>query len=844
MTRQDAAELARFFELASDLLAISSFDGWLLTVSPSWTTTLGWSAQELTARPSVDFLHPDDREPTRKAGARVLRGEPGEGFENRYRHRDGSYRWLRWQSVPSLAQRRVYSVVRDVTEERRRQAVAEELEQVTGVGTWELQLDTGRTFWSPVTRALHGLDSAGEKLGDALRFYPPSARRLLEPALDRLVEQGEPFDLELAFIPAHGGDRWVRATGRAQSRAGRVVQVYGTFQDITAAYEEREGLRHFRDLVELSEEGILELDATGTITYANHRMATMLGMDPGGLHGRPAAELLADDEAAALAPWGEGPQVDGNAPIRAEHALRHRNGTSVWVQVAARVHRTPDGALDRVSAVVSDVSAHKRRHTELEDTRRHLEEAQRLARLGHWWDALDAGRLTWSPMVYEIFGVDPAEFTPTREAVRALIHPDDLDHLRASRQAGQNSGHHEVTYRIRRPDGEVHVVHELARVETDASGATVLTGTVQDITALKQAELALRESEDRLQRVLAATNDGWWDHDLRTDTTFHSERFYAIHGYTRQEVEESPTLWRTLTHPDDLAAMDEVVARTMAAREPMFTVTGRIRHQQGHLVPIVGRGFIEYDEHGRAVRMSGSTTDVTDLRHAETAKEEFVSTVSHELRTPLTSIGGALELLEAGVTGTLEAPAAQLVAVARRNTARLRLLIDDLLDMEQLLTGRMTFALEVQPLSPLLEQALADTTPYAESHDVTLAFTRRDDPVHVEVDRSRLQQVLANLLSNAVKYAPEASRVELRMDARDGWVRTEVIDRGPGVPESFSSRLFQRFEQADPSDPRSRGGTGLGLAITRQIVERLGGEVGYDSRPGRTSFWFDLPVRG
>jgi PAS domain S-box-containing protein len=239
----------------------------------------------------------------------------------------------------------------------------------------------------------------------------------------------------------------------------------------------------------------------------------------------------------------------------------------------------------------------------------------------------------------------------------------------------------------------------------------------------------------------------------------------------------------------------------------------------------------------------GIVRDITERKRVEQLKNEFVSKVSHELRTPLTSIAGSLGLLAGGAVGQLPEKARPLVDIARTNSTRLTRLIDDLLDMEKMAAGKLAFDLRTEALMPLLHQALEANQTYAEQLGVRFALRECGEDVAVRVDRWRLMQVLSNLLSNAAKYAPRDSVVEVSACVHERVVRVTVKDSGPGIPEAFHDGVFQRFSQADSSDSRQKGGTGLGLAITKELIEHMGGRVGFESTPGAgATFYFDLPI--
>ena len=223
-------------------------------------------------------------------------------------------------------------------------------------------------------------------------------------------------------------------------------------------------------------------------------------------------------------------------------------------------------------------------------------------------------------------------------------------------------------------------------------------------------------------------------------------------------------------------------------------------------------------------------------------KKEFTSTLSHELRTPLTSIIGSLQLINSGVVGEVEKEVAELTMVAERNGQRLLDLINDILDIEKIESGKLTLTPDVMRVDELVGEALILNKAFGERFKVRFQSQGDSPSRQVHADRKRLLQIMTNLLSNAAKFSPEDGVVDVVTDDRGAAVRVAVHDRGPGIPENFRSRIFGRFTQADSTTSRQKGGTGLGLAICKRLVEMMQGRIGFDGRDGGgTTFWFELP---
>ncbi len=235
--------------------------------------------------------------------------------------------------------------------------------------------------------------------------------------------------------------------------------------------------------------------------------------------------------------------------------------------------------------------------------------------------------------------------------------------------------------------------------------------------------------------------------------------------------------------------------------------------------------------------------DISERKEIEHLKNEFISIVSHELRTPLTSIRGALGLIAGGVAGEMPAKAKSMIDIANKNTERLIRLINDILDIEKIESGKIEFQMKGLDLLPLIKQVMKSNSAYGEQFGVEFVLKSELKNVKIRGDSDRLTQVLVNLLSNAAKYSPKNDKVVISVAQQDGAIRVSVTDRGQGVPEAFRSSIFSRFAQADSSDTRQKGGSGLGLNITKAIVEKHGGKIAFTSKKGEgTTFYFDLPV--
>ncbi len=352
----------------------------------------------------------------------------------------------------------------------------------------------------------------------------------------------------------------------------------------------------------------------------------------------------------------------------------------------------------------------------------------------------------------------------------------------------------------------------------------------------------LQESEKQLSEAQRIAKIGNWHWDFKTGKVHGSDQIFEIFDLDPDTFSGEAEDLLSKFHPDDPPLLS-IVEKAELAGETSFSLEHRIRDNSGPNRFVLEIGEVTYNSSGKAISLTSTVQDITERKKIDQMKNEFISTVNHELRTPLTSIHGSLGLLNNNVVGELPEKAKPMLGIAYRNTERLISLINDLLDIEKIATGKMVFNLEKSNISELMVKAIEANQGFAETHNTKITITQKLDNAFVKVDPKRIDQIFANLISNAAKFTPQGKEVEISLTQENDYYRISVTDYGPGVPDEFKEQIFSRFTQADSTDTRAKDGTGLGLAICKELVTRMGGDIDYKNREeGGATFWFDLPI--
>ena len=385
----------------------------------------------------------------------------------------------------------------------------------------------------------------------------------------------------------------------------------------------------------------------------------------------------------------------------------------------------------------------------------------------------------------------------------------------------------------------------------DVQLATVIASQVAFAVERTRTEQQARRSEERLRFALDAASMGTWDWDLITNDVQWSDNLASIHGLPPNSFDGTFASYEKEIHPEDRPRVYASIDRALKEGVP-HDVEYRLVAPDGTVRWCEGKGRVEY-ENGRPIRMSGVCVIVTRRKEAELArlmaaeessrlKDEFLATLSHELRTPLNAILGWVQMLR---TGELSAArATRALDVIGRNARLQAQLIEDILDVSRIITGKLEVERAPVSMSQLLDMVVAGVTPAATTKGLIFRSAVAAALPPIEGDPKRLYQVLNNILSNAIKFTDSGGTIELRCDADENALRIDIRDSGIGIPGEFLPHVFDRFRQADSRSTRVHGGLGLGLAIAKHLVELHGGVIQANSEgPGKgTSISIRLPI--
>ena len=633
------------------------------------------------------------------------------------------------------------------------------------------------------------------------------------------------------------------------ARARQARQNTSILQRMEAALYEREREHHA-----LNQHAIVSIaDKAGNISYVNDRFCEISGYRREELLGNSHRLVKSNVHPPGFYKniWQT---ITSGHVWQGEICNRRKDGSLYWVESTITPFLDTYGTPYQYVSIRTDISHVKAAELAMQTQEERLRRSQVFANIGTWdWD-IQTDELFWSERIAPLFGYPEGNLATSYDNFIAAIHPDDrqtvIDTVNA---CVEKDIPYEIEHRVVWPDGTVRWLLERGASVRDKDGTPLqMLGVVQDIDDRKRAELALVDRERQLNEAQAISHLGSWQADLATGELNWSDEIYRIFGHEPGSFEPSVAAFHAAVHPDDR----ELVCKSeeQSQQSGRHDVIHRILRPDGTVRHVHELAQAETDAAGNLLRLSGTVQDITEqvkieqalitardeAERANRAKSEFLSSMSHELRTPMNAILGFGQLLEHD--DTLDEDQEDNVREILKAGHHLLELIDEVLDLSRIESGRLEVSLEPVEVCPVVRECLGLVANMAHKRSVQLSHHGLDGVV-VQADRTRLKQILINLLSNAIKYNHEGGDVKIEVKpATENRLRILVTDTGPGIAAARLEEGFAPFNRLGAENSEVEG-TGIGLTISQRLIETMGGTVDVESKLGTGSiFSIVLPL--
>lgn len=624
--RRAEAERNQLFNLSLDLLCVAGFDGRLKQVNPAWTECLGWSAEELTSRPMLELILPEDHQATRRIREQIYRGEPIRGFENRYRCKDGDFRWLSWNVHPLPEARQVFAVARDVTEQKRSAiALAEsqrryrDLVETAHNVIWSIDREGRYTFVNRACGAVYGYqptEMVGRHFSD---FVPPEQFEKDSVIPGEMLEgRSEVLGFVSPIIRKDGGLAIMSSNARVtRGESGEVTGISGISQDITESLCAQEALRQkeerYRALFDRSLDAVYVHDLQGRFIDANPAALKLLGYQREEIQKLDFAAILADKEDISRAHELLQLHLDSDAPPGVqEFQLRRKSGARIWVELVSSLVYADDRAV-AVQGIARDITERKLSEGQLRKLSQAVEQSPASTIITD-----TAGRIEYVNRKFtELTGYTQKEIEGRNvNILKGTEAPPKI--YQELWQTIMSGGEWCGEFHNRKKNGEFFWERaSIAPVHDAAGNITHFLAVKEDITDRKQAEASLRESEERFRQLADNINEAFWVLDPgRKQILYVSPAYERIWGRTCKSLYQSRSLWLDSIHPDDRGGPLEATTLQTVPEDAIEKVY-RIVRPDGGVRWIRDRAFPVRDASGQVFRLVGTAEDITEQRADE-----------------------------------------------------------------------------------------------------------------------------------------------------------------------------------------------------------------------------------
>ncbi len=765
-------------------------------------------------------------------------------------------------------------------------------EEMAKVGGWELQVESGQMSWTEELYRLHAVPLTYEPdLQSTIEFYAPKAQPVFRSALDRCIEEGQTFQLELPFETANGTRRWARTRGEAHVEDGKTIRVTGMVHDITDRKEMEQKLqeseKRLRRAQRIAHMGNWERDLERDSLICSSEVHRIFGW-PNDLdinYERFLNAIHPEDRDAVRRARSEA--MDEENTLDIEYRIQRPDGEERFIHERGEVYYR-DGHPVRFSGTVHDITDRKKMEQEVRESRLALSEAQKLADTGHLTIDFMHNVVDLSQEGSRLLGLD-AETKYRVDDLIELVHPQDRDRVRYAFARMNQEPVHELEYRIRL-DGSVRWMRQRGRPVKDESGHTKrVFGVLTDITALKTRAKERQERESKIEALYTATSRllkatsrsevGALIEELTLNTfDYPISSVQLLDDNQLLPIRVSPQMRELLPQPSsDHVDDDSLPSRAFRTEDTVLIddlSESNLSSDYGSIqswvsIPLGARGVLSigaldpnaidsFDIRLLEI-LSGHATVVLDriererelvqakesAEKANELKSAFLANMSHEIRTPLTSIIGFAEAIGDATPDAVEEDGQSIprfASLIEKSGRRLLDTLNSVLDFSQLEAGSLQLQLQKVNLAAEIEETIGIYQPRATDADIDLSMTLPNDLPDIYADPEAFRRILRNLLSNAVKFTGSGGSITVSARPQDDTVQIQVEDTGIGIEEEFVPHLFDAFEQESTGSKRTHEGSGLGLAVAQRLVQLMQGDITVSTEKGiGTRFTIELP---
>ena len=888
------AESDKRFEMAMEATRDGIFDWNLITgdiyYSPGWKSMLGYEYHELPNDFSVweELTDPEGETRAKRMMEKVTNREVDRfQVEFKMKHKDGH-----WVDILSRANAyfddsgqavRVVGTHVDISDRKIvekklkfSQEILQEAQEVAQLGYYILDVKTGKWESSDVLDQIFEIDDNYPKdvSGWAELIHPEDRERIHSYLMNDVMAAGQKFDKKYRLITKTGKTKWVHGLGHLKyDQDGDVTSMLGTIRDINDEVNSQNQLKSRNAWLDSLFKAVpfgVGIVKNQIFLEINEQFTDITGWRPEDLIGKHTNAIYINPELEQKIHQEFVSQIKSKGYGSTATQIKTKDGKIMDVQINVTVI-SHDDDYPKLAFTIIDLTEPQKLKRELEKERLISSFIIEGTNAATWQWNVQTGETIFNEKWAGMMGYTLAELAPiTEETWCKFTHPDDqaklneiiMDHFNdrtemidARVRVKHKQGHWVWTHirgklQTRTQDGQSEWAYG---ANTDISETMAMMSELNKVTkAMSEYTSELEDKKARLTNILAGTRSGTWEWNVQTEETTFNDRWAEILGYTLEELSPvSIQTWVDLCHPDDLEFSNDLIQRHFAGELDYYECEARMKHKDGHWVWVKDRGkVISWTEDGKPLLMMGTHQDISQRKQAELSLmqskkeleqankelESFSYTVSHDLKAPIRHIESFLEIFKENYLDDLCEDARSIIQDIAKAAERMRQLVEAILSLSRSSTTE-------------IKREEIDLTYQAEKVVEGLKLQDSERQVEFKIaadlracgDTNLVKGVLENLLGNAWKYSAKQDRsiIEFGFRKQGGEEQYYVRDNGVGFPQERAEELFIAFRRLHPVSEFK--GTGIGLATVKRIVERHGGRIWAESKPGEgATFFFTL----